>query len=46
MPKRLNFQLSEEHAKQVEQAKRKDKRAEVRQRASGFSILLFILTSN
>ena len=39
MPKRLNFQLNEEQAKQVEQAKRKDKRAEVRQRATAVHLL-------
>jgi transposase len=39
MPKRLNFQLSEEQVKQVEQAKRKDKRAEVRQRATAVHLL-------
>lgn len=39
MPKRLNFQLSEEQVMQVEQAKRKDKRAEVRQRATAVHLL-------
>jgi transposase len=39
MPKRLNFQLSEEQVTQVEQAKRKDKRAEVRQRAMAVDML-------
>lgn len=39
MPKRLNFQLTEEQVKQVEQAKRKDKRAEVRQRATAVHLL-------
>lgn len=39
MPKRLNFQLSEEQVTQVEQAKRKDKRAEVRQRATAVHLL-------
>lgn len=39
MPKRLNFQLNEEQATQVEQAKRKDKRAEVRQRATAVHLL-------
>ena len=39
MPKRLNFQLTEEQVKQVEQAKRKDKRVEVRQRATAVHLL-------
>ena len=39
MPKRLNFQLTEEQVTQVEQAKRKDKRAEVRQRATAVHVL-------
>jgi transposase len=39
MPKRLNFQLSEEQVTQVEQAKRKDKRAEMRQRATAVHLL-------
>ena len=39
MPKRLNFQLSAEQVTQVEQAKRKDKRAEVRQRATAVHLL-------
>ena len=39
MPKRLNFQLNEEQVTQVEQAKRKDKRAEVRQRATAVHLL-------
>src|SRR5688500_20110977 len=39
MPKRLNFQLSEAQVTQVEQAKRKDKRAEVRQRATAVHLL-------
>jgi transposase len=39
MPKRLNFQLNEEQVMQVEQAKRKDKRAEVRQRATAVHLL-------
>ena len=39
MPKRLNFQLTEEQVTQVEQAKRKDKRAEVRQRATAVHLL-------
>jgi transposase len=39
MPKTLNFQLDEEQVKQVEQAKRKDKRAEVRQRATAVHLL-------
>jgi transposase len=39
MPKRLNFQLSEEQVKQIEQAKRKDKRVEVRQRATAVHLL-------
>ena len=39
MPKRLNFQLNEEQVTQVAQAKRKDKRAEVRQRATAVHLL-------
>lgn len=39
MPKRLNFQLSEDQVTQVAQAKRKDKRAEVRQRATAVHLL-------
>jgi transposase len=39
MPKLLNFQLNDEQVKQVEQAKRKDKRAEVRQRATAVHLL-------
>jgi transposase len=39
MPKRLNFQLNQEQVTQVEQAKRKDKRAEVRQRATAVHLL-------
>jgi transposase len=39
MPKRLNFQLNEEQMTQVEQAKRKDKRAEVRQRVTAVHLL-------
>lgn len=39
MPKRLNFQLNDEQVTQVEQAKRKDKRAEVRQRATAVHLL-------
>ena len=39
MPKRLIFQLTEEQMTQVEQAKRKDKRAEVRQRATAVHLL-------
>jgi transposase len=39
MPKRLNFQLKDEQVTQVEQAKRKDKRAEVRQRATAVHLL-------
>lgn len=39
MPKLLNFQLTQEQAMQVEQAKRKDKRAEVRQRATAVHLL-------
>jgi transposase len=39
MPKRLNFQLSAEQVKQIEQAKRKDKRVEVRQRATAVHLL-------
>lgn len=39
MPKRLNFQLNPEQVTQIEQAKRKDKRAEVRQRATAVHLL-------
>lgn len=39
MPKRLNFQLKPEQVTQVEQAKCKDKRAEVRQRATAVHLL-------
>jgi transposase len=39
MPKRLNFQLSAEQVTQVRQAKRKDKRAEVRQRVTAVHLL-------
>lgn len=39
MPKRLNFQLSETEVAQVEHAKRKDKRAEVRQRVTALHLL-------
>src|SRR4051812_6858538 len=39
MPKRLNFQLTEEQVTQVEQAQRKDKRVEVRQRATAVHLL-------
>jgi transposase len=39
MPKRLNFQLDTEQVTQVGQAKRKDKRAEVRQRATAVHLL-------
>jgi transposase len=39
MPKRLNFQLNEEQVTQVGRAKRKDKRAEVRQRATAIHLL-------
>ena len=39
MPKRLNFQLTEAQVTQVEQAKRKDKRVEVRQRATAVHLL-------
>lgn len=39
MPKRLNFHLSDDERAQVEQALRKDKRAEVRQRATAIHLL-------
>jgi transposase len=39
MPKRLNFQLKDEQVTQVKQAKRNDKRAEVRQRATAVHLL-------
>jgi transposase len=39
MPKRLNFQLTDDELAQVEQAMRQDKRAEVRQRATAIHLL-------
>jgi len=39
MPKRLKVQLNAEQVKQLEQAKRKDKRAEVRQRSTAVHLL-------